>query len=173
MTEEQMLRAIQQNNEDLVRKLGIGGSSGSGGSSGGGSSGGGATASGSIKSADGIVASLIGAFDKLRGGTAATTTVVEGFGVALGKIPLAGGALSSAFGSMSGAVLNAADTHKQLSLQGANFGGDLGKMATTIAKSGLTNEQFIKQQREAGQSMSGVAGSQAEAMKGLIQFQNE
>jgi hypothetical protein len=173
MTEQQMRQQADMTAEALAKVLGNQRSSPAGSGSGGGGGGGGATAAGSVRSADGIVSGLIGAFDKLRSGTGATTTAVEGFGSALGKIPLAGGALSSAFGSATGAVLQSADTHKQLALQGANFNGNLGQMATTIAKSGLTNEQFIKQQAEYGQRMSGVAGSQAEAMKGLVQFQNE
>ena len=171
-TTEQMQQQANMTAEALAKVLGNQRSSPTGGG-GGSSSGGGATAAGSVKSADGIVAGLIGAFDKLRTGTGATTQAVEGFGSALGKIPLAGGALSSAFGTASGAVLQSADTHKQLALQGANFNGNLGQMATTIAKSGLTNEQFIKQTGEWGSRMTGVAGGQAEAMKQLVGFQNE
>jgi hypothetical protein len=46
-------------------------------------------------------------------------------------------------------------------------------MATTIAKSGLTNEQFIKAQGEAASRITGISGNQTEAMKQLVQFQNE
>jgi hypothetical protein len=164
---KQFAQAQADANEQLLKKLGVGGSPA--GSSTGAALGG----TGAIKQSEGIINGLLGAFDKLRRGSSATADSVSAVGAAFGKIPLAGGILQSALGTTAGVVSDSVNAYKASGAAFQGFNGDLIGFQRTIAKSGLTNEEFIRQQKGLGASITGMAGTTAEQMKVLTDFQNE
>lgn len=169
MTEEQMLKAMQQSNEDLVKKLGIGGSTGGGG---GGSSGGSGDAP-SLKKVDGVIATLIGSFTKLNSGASASGMALEGFAGALNKIPLAGSTLSTAFGSMAGVAQENIAGQKALRDSGISFNNNMADYAQTVGRSGQTNKEFERMMTSMAPSLSGVGANMGASAKNVAKFNED
>jgi hypothetical protein len=167
ITNDQMEKLLNQQAQT------IGGILKNAGSAGPTPTGGGGPSLENFKKADGIMASTIGFIRDLGGGASATAKGLDVLGGVLGKMPGVGQTMQQAFGAAAGTVTDTMGTFKNMSVNGAAFSDGMMGYAKTQAAAGLTNEQMIAQQNKYGQSMSGIAGSQAEAMKTLTNFQND
>jgi hypothetical protein len=160
-----MIKVINSNNEDLIRRLGSAGGTGSAPKAPAGAAGGGVV--------DGFLASTIGFIRDLGTSSSVTSKAVDGFGAVLGKMPILGQTMQAAFGEATKYVQASADGYQQQVANGAAFSGGMLDYSKSVAGSLLTNEQFAAQQNRAGQTLNGLSGSNAEAMKTLTEFQNE
>ena len=110
---------------------------------------------------------------KLGSTSTATSTAVGLVGTALGKLPIGANTAMAAFGAVSGAVTNSVDSYQKQLSAGTAWAGGLLDMEKTRARSGLSQEQFAKQQEDMAKSTLGLSGQSGEAMKKLTGFQDD
>jgi len=110
---------------------------------------------------------------KLGSSSSATATAVGLVGTALGKLPIGANTAMAAFGAVSGAVTNSVDSYQKQLSAGTAFAGGLLDMEKTRARSGLSQEQFAKQQEDMAKNTLGLSGQSGEAMKKLTSFQDD
>jgi hypothetical protein len=83
-----------------------------------------------------------------------------------------GQSLQAGFGGAGAAVQEYTGTMKQMQLNGASFNNNIGDFAKTVAQSGMTTQEFMAKQREAGGSFAGLGPNIGIATKNVTEFQD-
>ena len=122
---------------------------------------------------DKALAEGITGVSKLGSSSSATASAVGLVGAALGKLPIGANSAVAAFGAVDKVVTGSVDSYQKQLNAGTAFTGGLLDMEKTRARSGLSQEQFAKQQEDMAKNLISVSGQSGEAMKKLTSFQDE
>ena len=122
---------------------------------------------------DKALAEGITGVSKLGSSSSATASAVGLVGAALGKLPIGANSAVAAFGAVDKVVTGSVDSYQKQLNAGTAFTGGLLDMEKTRARSGLSQEQFAKQQEDMAKSTLGLSGQSGEAMKKLTGFQDD
>jgi hypothetical protein len=128
---------------------------------------------GFIAGLDKAIAEGITGVSKLGSSSSATASAVGLVGAALGKLPIGANSAVAAFGAVDKVVSGSVDSYQKQLNAGTAFTGGLLDMEKTRARSGLSQEQFAKQQEDMAKNLISVSGQSGEAMKKLTSFQDE
>jgi hypothetical protein len=140
------------------------------GGTGGGGGGGGTVDMPNVKKVDGFVGTLLDSLFKINRGASTTGEGLSALGAVLGKMPGIGQTLQAAYGGATGTVLDYTNTMKQATLTGASFGQNIGDFAATLGKSGMTTQEFLRNQERAGGSYAGLGPDMGIASKNVVEF---
>ena len=172
MDEAQLIRAMQQSNDDLIRKLGIGGPTGaSGGSSSAGAGRGGETPS--LKKVDGIISTLLDGFTKLNRGASASGLALEGFAGVLKSVPMAGNVLSNTFGAMNGVAQDNIAGQKAMRDSGISFNNNMADFAQATGRSGQTSQEFVRLMTKMAPDLAATGANLGAGAKNVAQFNED
>lgn len=122
---------------------------------------------------DKAIAEGITGVSKLGSTSTATASAVGAVSAALGKLPIGANSAMAAFGAVDKVVTGSVDNYQKQLNAGTAFTGGLLDMEKQRARSGLSEEQFARQQEDMAKNVLGLSGQSGEAMKKLTTFQDD
>jgi len=95
---------------------------------------------------------------------------INAVGGIIGKIPIFGGVLGSAFGAVAGAATKTYESFNKAASVGANFGGSIQEMQRQVSATGLTLDQYTSIIKNNSENLALFGGSVTQGAKRLSEM---